>query len=89
MTRTEILELAKHADIQDAWFRTPHPGVVAQLERFANLVAAKEREGCAAACDNEKWDHQTGVTASKQSGVGHDQPDPLTTNHYDDCATGS
>jgi len=47
MTRTEILELAKHADIQDAWFRTPHPGVVAQLERFANLVAAKEREDCA------------------------------------------
>ena len=59
MTRTEILELAKHADIQDAWFRTPHPGVVFQLEHFANLVAAKEREGCAAACDNEKWDHQT------------------------------
>jgi len=47
MTRTEIIELAKQADIQDAWFRTPHPGVVAQLERFAQLVAAKEREDCA------------------------------------------
>jgi len=63
MTRTEILELAKQADIQDAWFRTPHPGVVAQLERFAQLVAAKEREGCAAACDNEKRDHQTGANS--------------------------
>jgi len=63
MTRTEIIELAKQAGIEDAFFHTPHPGVVNQLERFANLVAAKEREGCAAACDNEKWDHQTGANS--------------------------
>ena len=54
MTRTEILELAKQADIQDAWFRTPHPGVVAQLERFAQLVAASERESCANVCESMK-----------------------------------
>jgi len=57
MTRTEIIELAKQADIQDAWFRTPHPGVVAQLERFAQLVAASERESCAQVCEIWADDH--------------------------------
>jgi len=57
MTRTEIIELAKQADIQDAWFRTPHPGVVNQLERFANLVAAKERDACAKLLENGVFLH--------------------------------
>jgi len=47
MTRTEILELAKQAGMQEGWFHTPWPAVVFQLEHFANLVAAKEREDCA------------------------------------------
>jgi len=35
-----IIELAKQAGIEDAHFHAPHPGVIKQLERFAELVAA-------------------------------------------------
>jgi hypothetical protein len=35
-----IIELAKQAGIEDAHFHAPHPGVIAQLERFAALVVA-------------------------------------------------
>jgi hypothetical protein len=46
-----IIELAKQAGIEDAHFHAPHPGVIAQLERFAALVEAAaradEREACA------------------------------------------
>jgi hypothetical protein len=41
-----IIELAKQAGIADANFHAPHPGVIAQLERFADLVEAQEREAC-------------------------------------------
>jgi len=54
MTRTEILELAKQAGMQEGWFHTPWPAVVFQLEHFAQLVAAKEREGCALLCESMK-----------------------------------
>ena len=50
-----IIELAKQAGIEDAHFHAPHPGVIAQLERFAALVEAAaradEREACAKVCD--------------------------------------
>ena len=46
-----IIELAKQAGIEDAHFHAPHPGVIAQFERFADLVAAQEREECAKACE--------------------------------------
>ena len=42
-----IIELAKQAGIKDAHFHAPHPGVIAQLERFAAFVLADEREACA------------------------------------------
>jgi len=51
MTQDEIIEMAKEVNIQDAYSRSPHLGVIAQLERFANLVAAKEREACAQIAD--------------------------------------
>ena len=38
-----IIELAKQAGIEDAHFHAPHPGVIAQLERFAALVEAAAR----------------------------------------------
>jgi hypothetical protein len=47
MTREDIIRMAREAGIEDAYFHTPHPGVIAQLERFASLVAAAEREACA------------------------------------------
>lgn len=42
-----IIELAKQAGIEDAHFHAPHPGVIKQLQRFAALVTAHEREACA------------------------------------------
>jgi len=47
-----IIELAKQAGIEDAHFHAPHPGVISQLEAFAKLVAAQEREECAKLCDD-------------------------------------
>ena len=46
-----IIELAKQAGIEDAHFHAPHPGVIKQLQRFAALVAAQEREECAKLCE--------------------------------------
>ena len=43
MTREELIALAKEADC------AIHE--IAELERFANLVAAKEREECAGICE--------------------------------------
>jgi len=45
MTRTEIIELAKQADVtlcSGMWHFNYN-----ELEHFANLIAAKEREDCA------------------------------------------
>lgn len=73
MTRDEIVELAR-----DAGFNQSNPyeelivrhsngswiGVTNRLERFAALVAAAEREACAAICDAEgrEWDSDDVVT---------------------------
>ena len=49
MTKEEIIELAREAEMGfDLTSRT----FFAELERFANLVAAKERERCASVCDD-------------------------------------
>lgn len=47
MTRKQILALAKKADV---WVAGQAP-YQAQLERFANLVAAAEREACVRDCE--------------------------------------
>ncbi len=47
MNRDDIIRMAKEAE---AWSLVDHDGIAA-LERFANLVAAAEREACAKACD--------------------------------------
>jgi hypothetical protein len=36
-----VIEMAREAGIQDAHSRNPHTGVMAQLERFAELVRAE------------------------------------------------
>ena len=48
MNRDDIIRMAR-----EAGWTGPEENVtyVAMLERFANLVAAAEREACAAACD--------------------------------------
>ena len=50
MTQDEIIQMARQAGIQDAYSNFPHKGVIAQLEAFAKLVAAKERRECAKVC---------------------------------------
>jgi Mg-chelatase subunit ChlD len=46
MTREDIIKLAREANIKQA-IETPHLLMVHELERFAALVAAAEREACA------------------------------------------
>ena len=47
MTRDDIIRMAKEAA---AWDLIDHDGITA-LERFAALVAEREREACAKLCD--------------------------------------
>lgn len=52
MTRDEIIELAKQSGINaTADTIVSYGGLVDSFERFANLVAEKEREACAEICD--------------------------------------
>ena len=46
MTREDIIRMAREANIKQA-IETPHLLMVHELERFAALVAAAEREACA------------------------------------------
>jgi hypothetical protein len=49
MTRDDIIRMAREAGISKPWDQEPVKWET--LERFANLVAAAEREACAALCD--------------------------------------
>ena len=50
MTREDIIKLAREANIKQA-IEAPHLLMVHELERFAALVAAAEREACAKVCE--------------------------------------
>lgn len=52
MTRDEIIRMAIEAGLHDEMWFGPHTptnyeNCLPKIERFANLVAAKEREACA------------------------------------------
>jgi hypothetical protein len=49
MNRDEIIRIAREAGISKPWDQEPVKWET--LERFANLVAAAEREACAVLCD--------------------------------------
>lgn len=49
MNREDIIRMAREANIKQA-IETPHLLMVHELERFAALVAAAEREACAKIC---------------------------------------
>ena len=57
MTRDDIIHMAREANILELMgYDNPHmkqwqSDVVRELERFASLVAAAEREACADICD--------------------------------------
>ena len=50
MDKEDIIRMAREAGIKQA-IETPHLLMLHELERFAALVAAAEREACAKACD--------------------------------------
>jgi hypothetical protein len=52
MTQDEIIEMARQAGFNvEQGFLLRITGIDEDLERFAKLVAAKEREECAKVCD--------------------------------------
>lgn len=57
MTRDELIRMAREADPEFVGYRLLSPlGAVDFLERFANLIAAAEREACAKVCDEQmEW----------------------------------
>jgi hypothetical protein len=48
MNREEVLRLAREAEMG---FDLAVPGVIEELQTFANLVAAAERDECAKVCE--------------------------------------
>lgn len=48
MSRDEIMAMAREAELPEAWISQTGVLKWADLERFAALVAAREREACAA-----------------------------------------
>jgi hypothetical protein len=71
MNREEIIRMAREVGIEfDPRWGTCYTGNV-QLERFAALVAAAEREACAKACEEMDWcydDRQEFATAIRARG---------------------
>jgi hypothetical protein len=53
MTPDDIIKMAREANIKQA-IETPHLLMVHELERFAALVAAHEREACAKVCEERQ-----------------------------------
>ena len=59
MTRDDVIRMAREAGILAPQYRDH----VEQLERFAALVAAAEREACAVVCDDfehSNWGYMQG-----------------------------
>jgi hypothetical protein len=52
MTRDDIIRMAREAQLP-YYFRTGEITNIEQVERFAALVAAVEREACAEICDEQ------------------------------------
>jgi hypothetical protein len=76
MKQDEIIEMASEAGwsgIYSSWTSPTNrtsltvPVTMQQIEAFANLVAAKEREACAKACEQEQeyWGWDKVVDAAK------------------------
>ena len=53
MTRNDIIRMAKESDATISLFNGQFTMYVDELERFAALVAAHEREACAKVCDEK------------------------------------
>lgn len=69
MTRDEIMQMAREADghaytNRHAIDETAFAFSLDRLERFANLVAEKEREACAKLCE-DRWQYGTATDCSQ------------------------
>ena len=64
MTRDDIIRMAIEAGLFAVPY--PHPTNSKEVERFAHLVAAAEREACAAICEHG-W--KTGIGEKYQGDV--------------------
>jgi hypothetical protein len=70
MSRDDVIRMAKKAgfvcDEADFVFQKPgRVGIQLELERFANLVRADEREACAALCETECAQND-GITCAEE-----------------------
>ena len=73
MTRDEIIKLAREAECSETWGADAFQFTIEELERFAALVAAAEREAVARLADEwqndmEKWGHCDCATAIRSRG---------------------
>ncbi len=54
MTKDDIIDMARESELLDQGDDCgTHPNYIGYLERFANFVAAHEREACALVCDEQ------------------------------------
>lgn len=51
MTRDDIIRMAREAECEETWGADAFRFTEAELERFAALVAAAERDACAKVCE--------------------------------------
>lgn len=51
MNKEDIINMARGCGLFDVSY--PNPGNMAEVERFADLVAAHEREACAKVCEEK------------------------------------
>ena len=68
MSRDELIAMAREAELPEAWISQSGVLKWADLERFAALVAAREREACAQVCDAKAhevrlWCNESNVIA--------------------------
>ena len=64
MNKEDIISMAREAGGDD-WgiFRDFMP----EIERFANLVAAAEREACAEACESDDWNVAAAIVRARRN----------------------
>ena len=55
MTRDEIIRMAREAGLSIRGHYDETGSTPSELERFAALVAAAEREACAKVCEEHSW----------------------------------
>jgi len=63
MTQDDIIEMARQANFYHSEYAKSYAANIEDIEAFAKLVAAKEREACAKVCeaqedDGGEWDIQ-------------------------------